>query len=169
MAPDGPTGRTLAGDFEHALRIAGIGGLILTFILLGVPAGIASLVGAEGAPDRLEVFIGALLFTLPLSGGILVWVMGLLHFKDTREGNGALMWTALVAIGAVLAAGVLGGSAVNYNDTADMGTSPAVIPIRVLVTFLLAYGEAVFFAAIVCGGILVWIYIETIYPRLKEP
>jgi hypothetical protein len=169
MTPDTPTGRTLVGDVEHAVKIAGLGGIALTFLIFGAPAGIASILGAEGAPDRLGVFVRVLLFTLPLSGGIFVWALGFMHIRETWQGTGPLLWSVFVAAGALIASATLGGAAISrqFEATAGSVSGPLELPIRVLLAFLNAYGQVVFAAALVCGGILVTIYAQTVYPRLK--
>jgi hypothetical protein len=155
-----PPKRSLLGDLNRAKTIIGWSGTAIVALVLGAPAGLSTLLGVEGATDPVSAFITVLLFTLPLSLGILVWAIGLPSIDNSWAG---IVWTTLVLIGAAALSQVMGGAPVRASGGAS---SVPEAGLKLLIAFFEAYGPVAFFGAIIAGGTLAYLYFDMVYPRI---
>jgi hypothetical protein len=140
----------------------GLSGTVLVALILGAPAGLSTLLGGAGSADPVNTFIAVLLFTLPLSLGIVIFFVGgsLMDLSD----QAVMFWALAVAVGALVLSTVAGGAVVTVPDFGP--DHPWFIPVRILAGFFNAYSPVGFIGAIIAGGTLVYLYFDIVYRRL---
>ena len=152
--------RSWSDDLDRVRKAVGFAGTLLVLLILGAPAGLATLLGGAGSADPVNTFIAVLLVTLPLSFGILVWAIGISFIETDQAG---LYWTGAIVVGAWLLSFALGGAIVTPAPGPNVIYA---IPFRILAGFFEAYGPIGFIGAFIAGGTLAYLYYDVVYPRV---